>query len=135
MMPTASAIVADIIDVALGNSMTTFRHLNQLPRSRTAEQIERIDNIVSRFYIRIMCKDRPGVISQWSRILAEHEISISGAIQHEGTGPADTVPVVIATHPTRQKNMTNALEDMEKLEVIHGKPVCIRIVDIPEDKD
>jgi homoserine dehydrogenase len=135
MMPTASAIVADIIDVALGNSGITFQHLNQLPRSRTAEQIERIDNIVSRFYIRIMCKDRPGVIAQWSRVLAEHEISISGAIQHEGTGPADTVPVVIATHPTRQKNMTNALEGMEKLEVIHGKPVCIRIVDIPEDKD
>jgi homoserine dehydrogenase len=135
MMPTASAIVADIIDVALGNSGTTFRHLNQLPRRQTAERIERIDNIVSRFYIRIMCKDRPGVIAQWSRVLAEHEISISGAIQHEGTGPADTVPVVIATHPTRQKNMTNALEDMERLDVIHGKPVCIRIVDIPEDKD
>jgi len=135
MMPTASAIVADIIDVALGNSRTTFRHLTQLPRSRTAGLIERIDNIVSRFYIRIMCKDRPGVIAQWSRVLAEHQISISGAIQHEGVGPAGTVPVVIATHPTRQKNMTNALEDMEALDVIHGKPVCIRIVDIPEDKD
>ena len=135
MMPTASAVVYDIIDVALGNSRTTFRHLNQLPRSQTAGLIEQIDHIVSRFYIRIMCKDRPGVIAQWSRVLAEHQISISGAIQHEGTGPADTVPVVIATHPTRQKNMTNALEDMEKLDVIHGKPVCIRIVDIPEDKD
>jgi len=135
MMPTASAVVSDIIDVALGNSRTTFRHLNQLPRSQTVGLIEQIDHIVSRFYIRIMCKDRPGVIAQWSRVLAEHQISISGAIQHEGTGPADTVPVVIATHPTRQKNMTNALEDMEKLDVIHGKPVCIRIVDIPEDTD
>ena len=135
MMPTASAIVADIIDVALGNSRTTFRHMSQLPRSRTSGLIERIDNIVSRFYIRIMCKDRPGVIAQWSRVLAEHQISISGAIQHEGVGPAGTVPVVIATHPTRQKNMTNALDGMEALDVIHGKPVCIRIVDIPEDKD
>ncbi|MBN2314583.1 MAG: homoserine dehydrogenase [Sedimentisphaerales bacterium] len=135
MMPTASAIVADIIDVALGNSGMTFRHLRQLPRDRTAGLIECIDNIVSRFYIRIMCKDRPGVIAQWSRVLADHEISISGAIQHEGSGPNNTVPVVIATHPTRQKNMSDALEDMEKLETIHGKPVCIRIVDIPEDKD
>jgi len=135
MMPTASAVVADIIDVALGNSATTFRHLNQQPRSQTAPLIERIDNIVSRFYIRIMCKDQPGVVAQWSKVLAEHQISISGAIQHEGMGPDDTVPVVIATHPTRQKNMTRALEDMERLEVIGGKPVCIRIVDIPEDKD
>ncbi len=135
MMPTASAVVADIIDVALGNSATTFQHLNLQPRSRTAPLIEKIDNLVSRFYIRIMCKDQPGVIAQWSKILADHQISISGALQHEGIGPENTVPVVIATHPTRQKNITAALEDMEKLDVIGGKPVCIRIVDIPEDKE
>ena len=135
MMPTASAVVADIIDVALGNSATTFHHLNLQPRSQTAPLIEKIDNLIGRFYIRIMCKDQPGVIAQWSKVLAEHQISISGALQHEGIGPENTVPVVIATHPTRQKNITAALEDMEKLDVIGGKPVCIRIVDIPEDKD
>ena len=135
MMPTASAVVADIIDVALGNSATTFRHLSLQPRSKTAPLIEEIDNLVSRFYIKIMCNDQPGVIAQWSKVLAEHQISISGALQHEGIGPDNTVPVVIATHPTRQKNVTAALEDMEKLDVIGGKPICIRIVDIPEDKD
>jgi len=135
MMPAASAVVADIIEVALGNSATTFRHLNLRPRSQTAPLIEKIDNLVSRFYIRIMCKDQPGVIAQWSKVLAEQQISISGALQHEGIGPENTVPVVIATHPTRQKNITAALEGMEKLDVIGDKPVCIRIVDIPEDKD
>ena len=135
MMPTASAVVADIIDVALGNSATTFRQLNLRPRSETAPLIEKIDNIVSRFYIRIMCRDKPGVIAQWSKVLADNQISISGAIQHEDTGPDNTVPVVIATHPTMQKNITAALEGMERLDVIGGKPVCIRIVDIPEDKD
>jgi homoserine dehydrogenase len=135
MMPTASAVVADIIDVALGNSATTFQHLNLQPRSRTAPLIEKIDNLVSRFYIRIMCKDQPGVIAQWSKILADHQISISGALQHEGTGPENTVPVVIATHPTRQKNITAALKDMGRLDVIGGKPVCIRIVDIREEKE
>jgi len=135
MMPTASAVVADIIDVALGNSATTFRQLNLRPRSETAPLIEKIDNIVSRFYIRIMCRDKPGVIAQWSKVLADNQISISGAIQHEDTGPDNTVPVVIATHPTMQKNITAALEGMERLDVIGGKPVCIRIVDITEDKD
>ena len=135
MMPAASAVVADIIDVALGNSATTFRHLHLKPRSETVSLIDEIGNLVSRFYIRIMCKDQPGVIAQWSKVLAEHEISISGALQHEGTGPENTVPVVIATHPTQQKNVTAALEDMEALDVIGGKPVCIRIVDIPEDKE
>jgi homoserine dehydrogenase len=135
MMPTASAIVADIIDVAIGNSATTFNHLNLQPREKVVPLIDKIDNLVSRYYIRIMCKDQPGVIAQWSKVLAEHEISISGALQHEGTGPDNTVPVVITTHLTRQKNVTAALKDMEKLETIGGKPVCIRIVDIPEDKD
>jgi len=135
MMPTASAIVADIIDVALGNSATTFSHLNLQSRSEETLLIDKIDNLVSRFYIRIMCKDQPGVIAQWSKILAEHKISISGALQHEGIGPDNTVPVVIITHPTLQKNVTAALDDLEKLADIGGKPVCIRIVDIPEDKD
>ena len=135
MMPAASAVVADIIDVALGNSATTFRHLHLQSRNEIASMIEKIDNLISRFYIRIMCKDQPGVIAQWSKILAEHQISISGALQHEGRGPENTVPVVIATHPTQQRNVTAALKDMEKLDAIGGKPVCIRIVDIPEDKD
>jgi len=135
MMPTASAVVTDIIDVALGNSATTFRHLRVRPRSETESLIEKIGDTVSRFYIKVMCKDRPGVVAQWSRVLADHEISISGALQHEGIGPDNTVPVVIVTHPTRQESMTGALGDIEKLEVIGGRPVCIRIVDIPEDKE
>ncbi len=135
MMPTASAVVADIIDVALGNSATTFRHLHLKPRSKVEPLIEKIDNLVSRFYIKVMCKDQPGVLAQWSKVLAENKISISGALQHEGSGPENTVPVVIATHPALQKNVTAALIDMERLDAIGGKPVCIRIVDIPEDKD
>ncbi|MBN2183465.1 MAG: homoserine dehydrogenase [Sedimentisphaerales bacterium] len=135
MMPTASAVVADIIDVALGNSGRTFNHLNIRPRTESELLIDKIDNLVSKFYIRIMCKDQPGVIAQWSKVLAENNISISGALQHEGKGPDDTVPVVIITHLTRQENITAALNDMEKLDVIGGNPVCIRIVDIPEDKD
>jgi len=135
MMPTASAVVADIIDVALGKSGTTFAHLNLQPRNQTVPLIEKMDKLVSRSYIRIMCKDRPGVVAKWSKVLADHEMSISGAIQHEDTGPDNTVPVVIATHPARQEDISAALDDMRKLDVIGGEPVCIRIVDIPEDKD
>lgn len=135
MMPTASAVVADILDVALGNAANTFRNLKLKPGSEASVLIDKIDNLVSRFYIRVMCKDRPGVVAKWSKILAENQISISGALQHEGIGPENTVPVVILTHPTKQKDVTAALKDMEKLDVIGGKPICIRIVDIPEDKD
>jgi homoserine dehydrogenase len=135
MMPTAGAVVADIIDVALGNSANTFSHLNLQPRAKTIPLMEKMDNLVSRSYIRIMCKDRPGVVAKWSQVLADHDVSISGAIQHEDTGPDNTVPVVIATHPAQEKNISAALDGMEELDVIRGKPVRIRIVDIPEDKD
>ena len=71
----------------------------------------------------------------FAQVLGKHGISISGAIQHEWFGPKNTVPVVITTHPTQQKNMTAALKELEQLDIIIQKPVCIRIVNIPEDKE
>jgi homoserine dehydrogenase len=135
MMPTASAVVSDIIDVAIGNSIRTFRHLHLKPRSEIESLIEKVGNCVSRFYIRVQAKDQPGVVASYSKVLGDHGISISGALQHEGHGPDDTVPVVITTHPTQEKNITAALSELEELDVLSGKPVCIRIVEIPEDKN
>jgi homoserine dehydrogenase len=135
MMPTASAVVADIIDVALGNSQTTFNHLRLRPRSEVAGLIEKIDNLVSRFYIRLLVKDQPGVFAQIGRVLADNAISISGVLQHEGRGPDNAVPVVITTHPNRQDKVTAALKGLAALDTVCAKPVCIRIVNIPEDKE
>ena len=135
MMPTASAIVADIIDVALGNSATTFRNLHLRPRSEVAAKIDKIDNLVSRFYIRLKVKDQPGVFAQIGKVLADNAISISGVLQHEGQGSDDTVPVVITTHPNRQDKVSAALAGLAALDTVCDKPVCIRIVDIPEDKE
>jgi len=135
MMPTASAVVADIIDVALGNSATTFKHMQLKPRKQVSKLIEKIDDTVSRFYIRVMCKDQPGVLAKLSKILGDNKISISGTLQHEGAGPNNTVPVVVITHPVKQKNITTAMGKIRKLDIIGVEPVCIRIVDIPEDKE
>jgi len=135
MMPTASAVVADIIDVAMGNSRTVFEHLRLKPHSEVEPLIERIGDSVSRFYIRVMAKDKPGVVARYGKILGDHQISISGALQHEGTGPGNTVPVVITTHRTQEKNMTAALAELGSQDIISGKPVYIRIVDLPQDRD
>jgi homoserine dehydrogenase len=135
MMPTASAVVADLIDVTLGNSRKTFESLRLRPRNEVVPLLEKIDDSVSRFYVRVMAKDRPGVVARYAKILGDHEISISGVLQHEGTGPSNTVPVVITTHKTQEKNMREALAELTHTDVISGKPVCIRIVDIPQDKD
>jgi homoserine dehydrogenase len=133
MMPTASAVVADIIEVAMGNSAKLFNSLQIQPREKIEPLIDSIDNLVSRFYIRLMAKDQPGVLACHSKILGDHNISISGALQHEGSGPDNTVPVVITTHLTKQKNMSDALAELSRLDNVGAEPVCIRIVDIPED--
>jgi len=135
MMPTASAVVADIIDVAFGNSATTFRQLNLKSRDKVEPLIDKIDNLVTKFYIRLMVKDQPGVFAHIGRILSENQISISGVIQHEGAGTANTVPVVIATHQTLQSKVTAALADLDELDSVCTRPVCIRIVDIQQDKE
>ncbi len=135
MMATASAVVADIIDIALGTSQRLFETMPMAIETERTIRIKCIDDIDSRFYIRIMAKDEPGVFAAYGQVLGKHNISISGAIQHEWSGPENTVPVVITTHPTKQKNIDAALKELEQLDVIIQKPVCIRIVDIPEDKE
>jgi len=135
MMATASAVVADIIEIALGNSQRVFGTMPMATSDQSAVQIKPIDEVDSRFYVRIMAKDEPGVFAEYAQVLGKHNISISGAIQHEWIGPDNTVPVVITTHLTKQKHMTAALKEIEQLDIVSQKPVCIRIVDIPEDTE
>jgi homoserine dehydrogenase len=135
MMPTASAVVADIIEVALGNSARTFKHLNLRTRAEVEPLIEKIENVISRFYIRFMAKDQPGVFAQIGKILADNQVSISGVLQHEGRGEENTVPLVITTHPTQQAKVDASLDGLRNLDTVINEPVCIRIVDIPEDRD
>jgi homoserine dehydrogenase len=135
MMATASAVVADIIEIALGNSQRVFETMSIETKIQRTVQVKPIDEVDSRFYVRIMAKDEPGVFAEYAQVLGKHNISISGAIQHEWIGPDNTVPVVITTHLTKQKNMTAALKEIEQLDIVSQKPICIRIVDIPEDNE
>jgi homoserine dehydrogenase len=82
-----------------------------------------------------MVKDQPGVFAQIGKVLADNAISISGVLQHEGRGPDNTVPVVITTHPTPQFKVSAAINGLGQLNTVCAKPVCIRIVNIPEDKE
>jgi homoserine dehydrogenase len=128
MMPTASAVVADIAEVAMGNSRKLFN-----AQTYTSAKIDSVDNISSRFYIRILAMDKPGVVGAYGRVLGQHDISISGALQKEGPDENNAVPVVITTHPTRTENMRKALAEIASMDIAHDKPVCIPILDMPED--
>ena len=132
MMPTASAVVADIIEVAQGNALRCFAATPGLGRPGKSARICPAEEINSRFYIRLSLVDQPGVFAQVGKILGDRAISISSCLQHEGESP-DCVPVVFMTHPARKGDVDSALKELAQLEVSKAKPVCIPIVTPPEN--
>ena len=101
-MPTASAVVADIIDMAVGRAQQTFASLRLWSGNNHTMAFRDPNTVRSRFYLRMMVEDRPGVMADITRILADHHISISSVIQHEaledGNGETEIVPLIIMTH-------------------------------------
>lgn len=132
MMPTASAVVADIIDVARGNAQRVFDATPALGYITEPTLMCPPEEIVSRFYLRLTVVDQPGVFAKIANVLGERKISISACLQHESKSD-DRVPVVIMTHLARQGDMNKALEDMNKLDIVKEETVCIHIVTPPKD--
>jgi len=131
-MPTASAVLADLAAVAVGTAQRAFEQLNCWPdRRETARQLP-IDAVRSRYYIRVLAEDRPGVLAQIAAILGEHNISISSVLQHEppaGSDGSEGVPVVITTYRALEGDVSKALAQVDTMKVIKAPSVCIGIVD------
>ncbi|HZZ81008.1 MAG TPA: homoserine dehydrogenase [Gemmataceae bacterium] len=103
-MPTASAVVADIIDMAVGRAQQTFRSLRLWSGNHRNITLRDPNTMRSRFYLRMLVEDRPGVMADITRILADHGISISSVIQHEALEETDepsVVPLIIMTHTAK----------------------------------
>ena len=133
MMPTASAVVADIIEVAQGNSARLFAAAPGFGREAESAQLCPAAEIVSRFYLRLSVVDQSGVLAEIARILGEHSISILAVLQHEPHSP-DSVPVVIMTHRARRGDMMGALDTLAQLDAVGSAPVCIHVVTPPLDE-
>ena len=131
MMPTASAVVSDVMNIASGWYPHAFASLRIWADLHAPAKPVDPDDVVSRFYLRLNALDRPGVIAQAGRVLGELDISISAVLQHEQAA-GQFVPVVITTHEAQRGAVRRALKQIEQLEVIEGTAVCIRIVDLPE---
>ena len=100
-MPTASAVVADLIDTVVGRTAITFRTLEPLVRPGRARRWPLRDpaDVPGRFYLRFNVDDRPGVMAEIAGILGRHDISIASVIQHETEEEVQgVVPLVIMTH-------------------------------------
>jgi homoserine dehydrogenase len=130
-LPTASAVLADVAAVAMGNAQNDFDSLGIWPdRAQPANQLP-IDAVRSRYYLRIICEDRPGVFAQVAQILGRRDISISSVLQQEANEDvaAVGVPVVITTATALEGNLAQAIDEVDALDVVKAPTVCIPIVD------
>jgi homoserine dehydrogenase len=123
-MPTASAVVSDVVDVALGRTTSTFADVSG---AGTRVKIRAISDINSQYYLRFRALDRPGTLARIAGVLGDHGISILSVMQKEVTEDADYVPVVILTHEACEGDLSAAIEKIDGLDVVEGPSVCIRI--------
>jgi homoserine dehydrogenase len=117
-MPTASAVVADIIDLAVGRAQRTFATLKLWSGQRNVIQLHPSATVRSRFYLRLFVEDRPGVLADVTRVLARHHISIASLIQHEA--PEDheggRVHLVIMSHTALTGDFRAAVAELDRLD-------------------
>jgi homoserine dehydrogenase len=131
-MPTASAVVGDVIDVAAGRALLTSRVLDLWAAGQPPAPLLASDRIKSRYYLRFMIADRPGVLSALAHILGEKGISIASVIQHDSGdddagAEARPVPLVIMTHMAIEQNLRSALDEIDRLDIVRAPSVCLGV--------
>ena len=128
--PTATAVLADVIEVARTRGLVSGLRVPPLGYPwhdlRTAP-LRAIGDLQSEYYLRFMAVDRPGVLATIAGILGEHTISIASVIQRGRSEADETVPLVMRTHTAREQNLKDALRLVDRLPVVQGKSVFIRI--------
>jgi homoserine dehydrogenase len=127
-LPTASAVVADIMDIGRQILVEPSRNL---PETSVVERMPRVepqpmDSITSLYYFRLMALDQPGVLSQISGILGQHRISIAQMIQR-GRKKGGSVPLVIMTHTALERDIQKAVVEIKALSCVTEEPVLIRV--------
>ncbi len=121
--PTASAVVADLMDIALGRRTPTFGVPASALKAAPRAPMERHTGA---YYVRLMVVDRPGVIADVAAALRDQAVSMEAMIQR-ARAPDEPVPVVLTTHETEEARMTRALSEIARLDTVREPPRMIRI--------
>ncbi|HDN95183.1 MAG TPA: homoserine dehydrogenase, partial [Nitrospirae bacterium] len=124
-MPTGSAVVSDIIDIAKlirsgGKAQDSGIH------EKSDLKVRKMEDIRTCYYLRFSASDKPGVLSRISGILGSHNIGIESMIQ-KGREIKKAVPVVMMTHEAREKDIVSALKQIDRLSVVSGKTMYLRV--------
>ena len=121
--PTASAVVADLIDLARGIRVPVWgMEESALEDARIVPMVE----LESAYFLRLMVVDQPGVLADVTAILRDHGISLESMLQH-GRAPGEAVPIVLVTHETREAAVNEALAGIARLPAVLEPPALIRI--------
>jgi len=121
--PTASAVVADLLDIAQGRSVTSFAGPASQLKAGVAAPMARHQGA---YYVRLMVVDRPGVIADIAAALRDEQVSMEQMIQR-GRAPGEAVPVVLTTHNTDEAAMRRALDQIARLDTVREPPRMIRV--------
>jgi homoserine dehydrogenase len=128
--PTASAVVADIIDVVrtlTADPENRVPHLAFQPHALATVPILGMDDVETAYYLRMQAEDKPGVLADVTRILGDLGISIEAILQKEPTPDAAEVPIIMLSHVVREQHMNAAISRIEALDSIHGSVTRIRL--------
>jgi len=126
-LPTASAVVSDVVEIAQNILYQRPSRPSHIPAiAGEGLKIRPMAEVRTRYYLRVMAVDKPGVLSKVSGILGSHDISIASVIQ-KGRHARASVPVVMMTHEAVEGAMRRALAEIDALDVASGRTVCLRV--------
>jgi homoserine dehydrogenase len=128
-MSAGSAVVSDLIDLAQHIKAGLFRPSMQILEDKSIKRLRSIEEIESRYYIRFMAIDKPGVLAKISGLLGKYQISIASVTQKERR-KQKVVPIVMVTHEAKERNLREALHRISLLDVVKEKPTAIRIEEL-----
>ena len=126
---TASAVVSDIVDIGLNLAHKATRRISSFREGPQFSSVVKMDDVKSRYYLRIQVLDVPGVLAKAARILGENDISISSLVQQEGQSQ-NNVSLLIITHQTLEKHIKAAIRQINALTEVRDTVKLIRIEDI-----
>ena len=128
--PTGSAVIADLVDVTrLHTSDPEHRvpHLAFQPNQVRDVPVLSIDEVITSYYLRMRVEDKPGVLADITRILADSSISIEALIQKEAAAGESDTDIIMLTHRTVERNANAAIAKIEVLEAVQGKVTKLRV--------
>lgn len=131
--PTASSVIADLVDVTrmqTADPMHRVPILSFQPDLLSDTPIISMEEVETSYYLRMQVIDKPGVMAEITRIVADHDISISALIQKEASSDSDRVSIIMLTHLTVERNINAAIVQIESLSVVMSKVIRIRIEEL-----